>query len=162
MPKYIISLLVENKKGIVTRVLSVIDNQNINIGNLDFNECVDKNQGRINIFLSLNEPTAQNLLPLLLNIDGVLKADFQPENTMNTCELMLLKVSARPGERGIIYKTAFSYNAKIIDVGQESMTLMAVGTPDEIDIIINHVKAQGILEICRSGNISLKKGDKSL
>ena len=162
MPKYVISLLVENKKGIVSNVLSTINNQNINIESLAFNECIDKEQGRINVCIFLDNISAQSLLSALINIDGVLKADFQTENTMNTYELVLLKVSAQPEERGIIYKTAFSYNAKVIDVGQKSMTLMVVGTPEQIDIIINHVKAQGILEICRSGFIALKKGDESL
>lgn len=162
MPKYVISLLVENKKGIVSHILNIFDKCDINIESLTFNECVDKKQGRININVFLDDDTAKNILSKLLEIDSVLKADYQTEDNMNIYELMLLKVSARPEERGIIYKTAFAYGARIIDVGQKSMTLQAVGTPDEINTIINHVKAQGILEICRSGITSLKKGDESL
>ena len=162
MPKNVISLLVENEKGIVLRILNVLDEYCLNLESLTFNKCIDQTCGRVNINVILNEDMQKDILSDLLNINGVLKADLQPENNMNKYELMLLKVSARPDERAVIYKIAFAYSARIIDVGQKSMTIRAVGTADEINMIINHVKGQGILEISRSGLTALQKGDKYL
>lgn len=162
MRNHIISLLVENKKGMVLSIFNVIDKLNINVKSMTFNECIDKTQGRISITVFLDKDTAKDLLLKLLEIDGVIKADSNIEDDMNIYELMLLKVSASPEERAIIYKIAFAYSARVVDVGQKSMTIRAIGTPEEINMIINHLKSQGVLEICCSGLTSLKKGDESL
>ncbi len=160
--KQMISALVHNHPGVLLRVAGLFSRRGFNIESLTVSETQDPAYSRMTIVISGDNDTAEQVKRQLEKVVDVKKVAHYEMSGASCSELLLVKVNALPEERATIYKIAASYRARVLDVGQNSMTLEATGEDDSLNELIHHLQKQGILEMARTGFTALQKGDACL
>ncbi len=160
--KQILSTLVRNHPGVLLRVAGLFSRRGFNIESLTASETQDPAYSRMTIVVSGDIETVEQVKHQLEKIVDVKKVSHLKIEQASCSELLLVKVKALPEERPAIYKLSASYHARILDVGQKSMTLEATGKTEDLNGLISRLQEQGILELARSGFSALQKGDGCL
>jgi acetolactate synthase-1/3 small subunit len=153
--KHTLSVLVENESGALTRISGLFARRGYNIESLSVGPTEQKDIARITMVVPGDNRTIEQLIKQLYKLINVRKVqDFS--NVPNVSrELMLLKVYASEQTRPEILDIAQVFNAKIIDFAEKSLTLEVTGDPNKIIALEQLVKKFGIVEIAKTGKISL-------
>lgn len=158
--KHTLSVLVEDEPGVLTRIAGLLARRGCNIESLAIGPAETKGVARITLVLpGTNESTAQ-IIKQLYKIINVLKVD---DITYIPCverELMLLKINASKETRSQIIEIATIFRAKIVDMAEDSLTLEITGDPGKIIVIEQLLQRFGILEMAKTGKISLIRDSK--
>lgn len=158
--KHTLSVLVEDEPGVLTRIAGLLARRGCNIESLAIGPAETKGVARITLVLpGTNESTAQ-IIKQLYKIINVLKVD---DITYIPCverELMLLKINASNQTRTQIIEIATIFRAKIVDMAEDSLTLEITGDPGKIIVIEQLLQRFGILEMAKTGKISLIRDSK--
>lgn len=158
--KHTLSVLVEDEPGVLTRIAGLLARRGCNIESLAIGPAETKGVARITLVLpGTNESTAQ-IIKQLYKIINVLKVD---DITYIPCverELMLLKINASKQTRTQIIEIANIFRAKIVDIAEDSLTLEITGDPGKIIVIEQLLQKFGILEMAKTGKISLIRDSK--
>jgi acetolactate synthase-1/3 small subunit len=158
--KHTLSVLVEDEPGVLTRIAGLLARRGCNIESLAIGPAETKGVARITLVLpGTNESTAQ-IIKQLYKIINVLKVD---DITYIPCverELMLLKIKASKETRSQIIEIATVFRAKIVDIAEDSLTLEITGDPGKIIVIEQLLQRFGILEMAKTGKISLIRDSK--
>jgi acetolactate synthase I/III small subunit len=158
--KHTLSVLVEDEPGVLTRIAGLLARRGCNIESLAIGPAETKGVARITLVLpGTNESTAQ-IIKQLYKIINVLKVD---DITYIPCverELMLLKINASNETRPQIIEIATIFRAKIVDMAEDSLTLEITGDPGKIIVIEQLLQRFGILEMAKTGKISLIRDSK--
>jgi len=158
--KHTLSVLVENKPGVLTRVASLFARRGFNIDSLAVGTIEDPTISRMTIVVSADETALEQITKQLYKLINVLKVqDLDPEEMIDR-ELVLYKVSAAPERRHEIIEIANVFRAKIVDVGRASLTIEATGTGDKLAAMEDLLRAYGIKELARTGKIALARGSR--
>lgn len=157
--RQMISLLVNNSRGVLLRVAGLFTRRGFNIESITASPTQDEGYSRITVVINGDNDVAEQFVRQMLKLQDVMKAIIIPQERSLEYELMLVKVLARPAESAIVHKIAYLYHSRVIDVGQYSMTLQAVGTVNELRELVTHLEKQGILELVSTGITALQKGD---
>ncbi len=158
----VISVYVDNQYGVLTRVSSLFTRRGFNIDSLTVGETDDPRFSRITVTLNGDENARAQLINQLKKLYNVKRVKLlEPEMSVER-ELMLIKVRCTPENRGEIMAAAEIYRAKLIDYNPETMCVEVTGEPTKIDAFINVVKPLGIVELCRTGVVSLQRGGNML
>ncbi|MEL7667935.1 MAG: acetolactate synthase small subunit [Actinomycetota bacterium] len=158
--KHTLSVLVENKPGVLTRVASLFARRGFNIDSLAVGTTEDPTISRMTIVVSADETALEQITKQLYKLINVLKVqDLDPEEMIDR-ELVLYKVSAAPERRHEIIEIANVFRAKIVDVGRASLTIEATGTGDKLAAMEDLLRAYGIKELARTGKIALARGSR--
>lgn len=158
--KHTLSVLVEDEPGVLTRIAGLLARRGCNIESLAIGPAETKGVARITLVLpGTNESTAQ-IIKQLYKIINVLKVD---DITYIPCverELMLLKINTSKQTRSQIIEIATVFRAKIVDIAEDSLTLEITGDPGKIIVIEQLLQKFGILEMAKTGKISLIRDSK--
>ena len=158
--KHTLSVLVENKPGVLTRVASLFARRGFNIDSLAVGTTEDPTISRMTIVVSADATALEQITKQLYKLINVLKVqDLDPEEMIDR-ELVLYKVSAAPERRHEIIEIANVFRAKIVDVGRASLTIEATGTGDKLAAMEDLLRAYGIKELARTGKIALARGSR--
>lgn len=158
--KHTLSVLVENKPGVLTRVASLFARRGFNIDSLAVGTTEDPTISRMTIVVSADETALEQITKQLYKLINVIKVqDLDPDQMIDR-ELVLYKVSAAPDKRHEIIEIANVFRAKIVDVGGSSLTIEATGTSDKLSAMEDLLRAYGIKELARTGKIALARGSK--
>jgi len=162
--KNTISILVENKPGVLARIAAMFSARNYNIDSLSVAETMDPTVSRITCTaVGDNLEIEQVMKQLRKLIDVIRVVNFTTANgDFITREMALIKVSARERNRAEIMRTADIFRAKIVDASRESLTLEVTGDEGKIDAMLELLTPFGILEIARTGQVALSRGGRSL
>jgi acetolactate synthase-1/3 small subunit len=162
--KNTISILVENKPGVLARIAAMFSARNYNIDSLSVAETVDPTISRVTVTaVGDNLEIEQVMKQLRKLIDVIRVVNFTTVNgDFITREMVLIKVSAKERNRAEIMRTADIFRAKIVDTSRESLTLEVTGDEKKIDAILELLKPFGILEIARTGQVALSRGGRRL
>jgi len=156
--KHTLSVLVENKPGVLTRVAGLFARRGFNIDSLAVGESEDPGLSRITITIDGEQHPMDQVTKQLHKLINVVKIrDLEPQN-MVAAELLLVKVSAEGDKRSEILQIAEIFKAKIVDVDRRAVTLRVVGTNDKLEALIALLKPFGVLEIVRTGTIAIARG----
>jgi acetolactate synthase-1/3 small subunit len=156
--KHTLSVLVENKPGVLTRVAGLFARRGFNIDSLAVGESEDPRLSRITITIDGEQHPMDQVTKQLHKLINVVKIrDLEPQN-MVAAELLLVKVSAEGDKRSEILQIAEIFKAKIVDVDRRAVTLRVVGTNDKLEALIALLKPFGVLEIVRTGTIAIARG----
>ena len=156
--KHTLSVLVENKPGVLTRVAGLFARRGFNIESLAVGESEDPKLSRITITIDGAEHPIDQVTKQLHKLINVVKIrDLQPEG-MVAAELVLIKVAAEGDKRTAVLQIAEIFNAKIVDVERRSVVLRVVGTTDKLAALLELLKPIGILEVVRTGTIAIGRG----
>ena len=155
-----LSVLVENKPGVLTRVTSLFARRGFNIDSLAVGPTEDPKLSRITIVVSAEDTPLEQITKQLHKLINVIKIqDLDPAESIDR-ELVLFKVNAASEKRHEIIEIANVFRAKVIDVGRNSLTIEATGSPDKIQAMEDLFRAYGIKELARTGKIALSRGSR--
>ena len=154
---HILSVLVENKFGVLTRVSGMFARRGFNIVSLAVSPTEDERFSRMTSVVDAASAPLEQVTKQLNKLIPVIKiVELSPSDAVER-ELMLVTVKATAEARSQITELAAIFEAKIVDVGYESMTLMVAGTPDKLDAVEDLLRPFGIVESQRTGRIALSK-----
>ena len=156
--QHTLSVLVENKPGVLTRVTSLFSRRGFNIDSLAVGVTEDPTLSRITIVVSAADTPLEQITKQLHKLINVIKIqDLNPAESVER-ELVLYKLNAAPERRSEIIEIVNVFRAKIIDVGKNSMTIEATGSADKLSAMEDLFRAYGIKELARTGKIALARG----
>ena len=156
--KFTVAILVNNQFGVLNRVTSMFRRRQFNITSLTVSETESEEFSRITVQSEGDEIKNQQLVNQLYKLPDVVSvAELSNEETVNR-ELMLIKMHNDPESRDHIRSAIDAFEGKIVDYTRESLTIQMVGDSRKIDNFVNLMKEYEILEICRTGVVSLERG----
>ncbi|HUP69024.1 MAG TPA: acetolactate synthase small subunit [Acidimicrobiales bacterium] len=153
-----LSVLVENKAGVLTRVASLFARRGFNIYSLAVAPTDDERFSRITIVVDVESKPLEQITKQLNKLINVVEInELAPDESVER-ELILLTVrSDAGGSRGQVIELVQVFEGKIVDVGPEKMTIMLAGTPQKIDDFEDLMRPYGIVEVQRTGRVALPK-----
>ena len=154
---HILSVLVENKFGVLTRVSSLFSRRGYNIYSLAVSPTEDDRYSRMTIVVDGDADLVEQITKQLNKLIPVIKISELADSDAVERELMLVTVKAGADARSQATELASIFEAKILDVGFDAMTLMVAGQPDKLDAMTDLLKPFGIIELQRTGRIALPK-----
>ncbi len=157
-----LSVLVEDRPGVLARVASLFSRRGFNIESLAVGGTELKGVSRMTIVVTVDELPLEQVTKQLNKLVSVIKIVEQDATSSVARELILVKVRADAGTRGQVTQTVDLFRAKIVDVSPDSVTIEATGTPDKLDALLAVLDPFGIREIAQSGVIALGRGPKSI
>ena len=153
-----LSVLVENKPGVLTRVTSLFARRGFNIDSLAVGVTEDPSLSRITIVVGGNDTSLEQVAKQLHKLINVIKIqDLDPKEMVDR-ELVLYKVNAPADRRHEIIEIANVFRAKIVDVGKSTLTIEATGAGDKLSAMEDLLRVYGIKELARTGKIALSRG----
>ncbi len=159
--KHIIGLLVHNHPGVLLRVTSLISRRGFNIDSLTVSPAGIEGFSRMTIRIN-DDSQVDQFINQMMKIVDVKKAELLPENSSVASELVLVKVSCNETNKNDIIAVTSLYHASVVNIGENSLTFRASGTPSQLDMLIRELSVYGILEMARTGIAALETGDKCL
>jgi len=160
--KRTISVLVENKFGVLARVASLFSGRGYNIESLCVAETIDPTVSRMTIVTSGDPMVIEQIIKQLRKLIDVIKVVDLTEFDYIERELVLIKVRATGPERAEILRIVEIFRGKVIDVTPETYTLEITGDEEKIKAIIELLKPFGIKEIVRTGKVAITRGAQPL
>ena len=162
MKQYTIAVLVNNQFGVLNRVTSMFRRRQFNIIALSVSETESIEYSRITVIFEGEEVKKQQLVNQLHKLPDVVSIKDFTDQTALTFDLLLIKMKNEPETREDIRAAAQAYNAETVDYAKDSMVFRLTDNPRRIDDFINLMRDFSIMEICRSGSISLEKGSNTI
>jgi acetolactate synthase-1/3 small subunit len=162
--KNTISILVENRPGVLARIAAMFSARNYNIDSLSVAETTDPTISRITCTAVGDDLEIEQIMKQLRKLIDVIRVvNFTTANgDFITREMVLIKVSAQEKNRAEIMRTSDIFRAKIVDASRESLTLEVTGDEKKVNAILELLQPFGILEIARTGQVALSRGVKRL
>ncbi len=158
--RHILSVLVENKSGVLSRVTGLISRRGFNIESLSVGPTEDVTLSRLTIIMICDDTAYEQVTKQLHKLISVHKiTDLTQEKAIER-ELVLFKVHSNPERRNEIIEIANVFRANIVDVGKNSLTIEVTGTESKIQGMEDLLRAYGIKEIIRTGIIAMSRGSK--
>ena len=162
MSKHTLSVLVEDRPGVLARVAGLFSRRAFNIESLAVGPTEVDGVSRMTIRVDAADTALEQVTKQLNKLIHVLKIVELEDDTAVERELQLVKVAVGPGERGEIIEIADVFRAKIVDVDTDSITIEATGSPDKLEAMVRLLTPYGIRELVRSGMIAVGRGSKSI
>jgi acetolactate synthase-1/3 small subunit len=154
---HILSVLVENKFGVLSRVAGLFARRGFNIVSLAVSPTEDERFSRMTIVVDADSAPLEQITKQLNKLIPVLRiAELHPDEAVER-ELMLVTVKATPELRSQITELASIFQARIDDVGHDALTIQVAGAPQKLDAMTDLLQPFGILELQRTGRIALPK-----
>ena len=161
-PTHTLSVLVEDKPGVLARVASLFSRRGYNIQSLAVGATEQKDMSRMTIVVSVDESPLEQITKQLNKLINVIKIVEQDEDNNVSRELALVKVRADATTRGQVIEAVNLFRAKVVDVSTESLTIEATGTPAKLEAFLRVLEPYGIRELAQSGVVSLSRGPRGL
>jgi acetolactate synthase-1/3 small subunit len=154
---HILTVLVENKPGVLSRVAGLFSRRGFNIFSLAVSPTDDERLSRMTIVVDAETAPLEQVVKQLNKLINIIKiTEVAPEDGVER-EMLMLTVRATSEARSQITELTAIFEAKIVDVGYEAMTIMVGGEPDKLDAFSDLVKPFGIVELQRTGRIALPR-----
>jgi acetolactate synthase-1/3 small subunit len=162
MNRYTVAVLVQNKFGVLNKVTSMFRRRQFNISSLTVSETESNEFSRITVTFDGDEIKEQQLVNQLYKLPDVVSIrELDGKNTVSA-ELLLIKMANETESRGDIIAAADAFEAKTVDYSRDSMVFQLTADSIRIDEFINLMRDYNILEICRTGIVSLEKGAETI
>jgi acetolactate synthase I/III small subunit len=159
--KHTLSVLVENKPGALMRVTSMFARRGFNIESLAVGPTERHDVSRITLRVDCARGTLEQIEKQMHKLVNVLRVQELVPGESVERELALLKVSAPASKRAELMAFAEAFNARVADLGPDSIVFELVGTPEEIDSFEELVRPHGLQELGRTGRLGLGRAAKS-
>lgn len=156
---YSIAIMVRNEYGVLNRVTNMFRRRQFNITSLTVSETETEELSRITVqFEGENDRSREQLVAQLAKLPDVIEfKEFNPDESIS-CELLLIKMANDNEQRRQMLDAADAFHAKIVDYTRESIIFRIAGTSNRIENFIDLMRDFEILEVCRTGIISLERG----
>ncbi len=162
MKRYILSVLVENQSGVLSRVSGLFSRRGYNIDSLSVGETEDPGISRMTIVVRGDSYILEQIKKQLNKLIDVIKVIELNKDKSVFRELMLIKVNAKENSRASIIEIVDIFRANVVDVSNETLTVEMTGDEDKIEAFVSLMKPYGIREIVRTGLTALERGSKEI
>ena len=157
-----ISLLVENKPGVLHRIAGLFSRRGYNIASLTVGPTERAEYSRMTIVVRLSSMTVEQVVRQVQKLVPVVEVrELKPQDLVER-ELMLVKIKTPEKNHSELRALAETYEASIVDVSPDALIVEATGNAGKLDALEDRLRGYGIQEICRSGRIALERGFKTL
>ncbi|HIG40399.1 MAG: acetolactate synthase small subunit [bacterium] len=160
--KRIISVLIENEAGALSRVIGLFAQRNYNIETLTVAPTEDATLSRLTLTTVASDKEIEQITKQLNKLIEVVKLVDLTDGEHIERELMLIKLKATGGQRAEIKRTADIFRGQIVDVTNNAYTIQLTGTTEKLDAFIRSMSESIVLEVVRSGVSGLSRGEKIL
>ena len=160
--QHTISILVNNKFGVLSRISGLFSGRGFNIESLNVAETNDANISRMTIVTRGDDKKLEQVTKQLNKLVDIIKVIDLTEESYIDRELLLIKMNAEPKHREEILRIVEIFRAKVVDVGPSTYTIEITGDEGKLKGIVDMLRPLGIKELVRSGRIALGRGVKSI
>jgi acetolactate synthase-1/3 small subunit len=157
----LLSVLVDNKPGVLQRVASMIRRRGFNIDSLSVGPTDDDSVSRMTITVHVGRQQAEQATKQLAKLIDVITIDDITGLRNVAHELVLVRMHAPPGERTELLNLVDIFRGRIVDVAASSVIIEVTGSAEKIDNFIELMRPYGIKELARSGVVALVRGDQA-
>jgi acetolactate synthase-1/3 small subunit len=157
----LLSVLVDNKPGVLQRVASMIRRRGFNIDSLSVGPTDDDSVSRMTITVQVGRQQAEQATKQLAKLIDVITIDDITGLRNVEHELVLVRMHAPPGERTELLNLVDIFRGRVVDVAASSVIIEVTGSAEKIDNFIELMRPYGIKELARSGVVALVRGDQA-
>jgi acetolactate synthase-1/3 small subunit len=162
MSRHTLSVLVEDRPGVLARIASLFSRRGFNIESLAVGPTEVPDISRMTIVVAVEELPLEQVTKQLNKLVEVLKiVELEAESAVQR-ELLLVKVRADADSRGQVLEIATLFKAKTVDVAIDALTIEVTGDQDKLDAFLRLVEPFGIRELAQSGMVALGRGSRSM
>jgi acetolactate synthase I/III small subunit len=154
--------LVENKPGVLNRVASLFRRRSFNIESLTVGHTETDSISRMTIVIDSSQTDAERVTAYLYKLVNVIQVFDLTHASAVSRDLAMVKVNADAANRTQIMQLVDVYRARIVDVANDSLIIEITGTEDKIDSFVEVLRPYGIIEMVRTGIVSMERGAMSL
>ena len=162
MSKHTLSVLVENKPGVLARVAGLFSRRAFNIHSLAVGPTEHPEISRITVVVDVEDLPLEQVTKQLNKLIHVLKiVELEPERSVQR-ELLLVKVRADARQRAAVLQIVDLFRAHVVDVSPDSLVVEAVGAPHKLDALLAALAPHDVREIVQSGTVAIGRGGRSI
>jgi acetolactate synthase I/III small subunit len=162
MSKHTLSVLVENKPGVLARIAGLFARRGFNIDSLAVGPTEYADVSRMTIVVNVEDNPLEQVTKQLNKLINVLKiVELEPAASVSR-ELLLVKVKADMQTRSHVLEIVQLFRAKVIDVAADAVTIEATGGADKIDALLRVLEPFGVKELVQSGMVAMGRGSRSI
>jgi acetolactate synthase I/III small subunit len=162
MSKHTLSVLVENKPGVLARIAGLFARRGFNIESLAVGPTEYAEVSRMTIVVNVEENPLEQVTKQLNKLINVLKiVELEPASSVSR-ELLLVKVKADQQSRSQVIEVVELFRAKVIDVAPDAITIEATGGADKLDALLKMLEPFGVKELVQSGMVAVGRGSRSI
>jgi acetolactate synthase I/III small subunit len=154
--------LVEDKPGVLSRVASLFRRRAFNIESLSVGRTSEAGVSRMTIVIDSDQVSAERVTAYLYKLVNVLQVEDLGAEPPIARDLALVKVAVSNGDRQLLLRIVDETRAHIIDSGEKTMTVEITGEPPHVDAVIGRLERMGIVEMVRTGQVAMRRGDSAL
>ena len=162
MARHTLSVLVENKPGVLARISGLFARRGYNIHSLAVGPTEYENVSRMTIVVNVEDKPLEQVVKQLNKLINVIKIVELERDSAVERELLLVKVKASAETRAQIVEIADIFRSKIVDVSPHALTIEATGSPDKLLAMTDLLHSYGVKEMVRTGLVALGRGDKAI
>ena len=162
MTRHTLSVLVENKPGVLARIAGLFSRRGFNIESLAVGPTENAEVSRMTIVVNLDRLPLEQVTKQLNKLINVLKiVELDSDHSVQR-ELILVKVHADNKVRSSVLDIVTLFRAKVVDVAPDSVTIEATGSRDKLEALLRVLEPFGIKELVQSGMVAVGRGGKSI
>ena len=162
MSRHTLSVLVENKSGVLARVSALFSRRSFNIESLAVGPTENPDLSRMTIVVDADTQPLEQITKQLNKLIEVIKiVELDPSSSVQR-ELLLVKVAADRQSRSHILETVQLFRAKVVDVAPDAVTIEVTGTSDKLEAFLRVLEPFGIRELVQSGLVAVGRGSRSI
>jgi acetolactate synthase I/III small subunit len=162
MTKHTLSVLVENKPGVLVRIAGLFSRRSFNIDSLAVGPTEHEEISRMTIVVNCEEHPLEQVTKQLNKLVNVLKiVELEPGAAVQR-ELILIKVRADAEIRSKVLETVELFRARVVDVALDAVTVEATGSTDKLQALVRVLEPFGIKELVQSGMVAVGRGGRSI
>lgn len=160
--KSILSVLVENRSGVLSRIAGLFARRGFNIDSLAVGATEDPSVSRMTIIVDGDERTMEQVFKQLNKQIDVIKVKTLEASASTRRELALIKINITNQTRSQIIDVAKIMKANIVDLSHTTLTIEIADRPERVDLLLNLLASYGIVELVRTGMVAMQKGSEAI
>ncbi len=162
MSKHTLSVLVENKPGVLTRAAGLFARRGFNIHSLAVGPTENPDVSRMTVVVDVEGLPLEQVTKQLNKLVNVIKiVELEPQSSVQR-ELLLVKIKADMQARSNVLETVRLFRAKVVDVAPDAVTVEVTGNPDKLEAFLKVIEPFGIRELVQSGLVAIGRGSRSI
>ncbi|MEV7972331.1 acetolactate synthase small subunit [Cellulomonas sp. NPDC089187] len=162
MTRHTLSVLVENKPGVLTRVAGLFARRSFNIHSLAVGPTEHEEISRITVVVDVDSLSLEQVTKQLNKLINVIKIVELEDAASVQRELALIKVRAEGAQRTQVLEVVDLFRAHVVDVVPDTVTIEAIGSPSKLNALLNALEPYGVREIVQSGIVAIGRGNRSI
>ena len=162
MSRHTLSVLVENKPGVLTRIAGLFSRRGFNIDSLAVGPTEHPEVSRMTIVVNVEESPLEQVTKQLNKLVEVIKVVELDTAASVSRELLLVKIRADASTRGQVLEVVQLFRAKVVDVATDAITVQVVGNQDKLEDFLKIVEPYGVRELVQSGVVAIGRGSRSI